>query len=118
MVSSLDRVINHWNTDSPKWDGMKERIGPIPDDCGASPEVLSDAAYAFKGAGNNRKSMYYFTRSIEAYRVGPGLMWRIWYREDDYHAPRSYLDIIFQYRFRLSDADRAEGLSIRITNAF
>ena len=45
MVSSLDRVINHWNTDSPKWDGMKERFGPIPDDCGASPEVLADAAY-------------------------------------------------------------------------
>ena len=53
-----------------------------------------------------------------ALSIGPGLMWRIWYREDDYHAPRSYLDIIFQYRFRLSDADRAEGLSIRITNAF
>jgi hypothetical protein len=53
-----------------------------------------------------------------ALSVGPGLMWRIWYREDDCHAPRSYLDIVFQYRFKLSDADRAEGLSIRITNAF
>lgn len=53
-----------------------------------------------------------------ALSVGPGLMWRIWYREDDYHASRSYLDIIFQYRFKLSEADRAEGLSIRITNAF
>ena len=45
-------------------------------------------------------------------------MWRVWYREDDYHAPRSYIDIILQYRFKLSDADRAEGLSLRITNAF
>ena len=53
-----------------------------------------------------------------ALSVGPGLMWRIWYNEDDYHAPRSYLDVVLQYRFRLSDADRAEGLSIRITNAF
>lgn len=53
-----------------------------------------------------------------ALSIGPGLMWRIWYREDDCHAPRSYLDIVFQYRFKLSDADRAEGLSVRITNAF
>ena len=53
-----------------------------------------------------------------ALSVGPGLMWRIWYNGDDYHAPRSYLDVILQYRFNLSDADRAEGLSIRITNAF
>jgi len=53
-----------------------------------------------------------------ALSIGPGLMWRVWYREDDYHAPRSYIVIILQYRFKLSDADRAEGLSIRITNAF
>jgi len=53
-----------------------------------------------------------------ALSVGPGLMWRVWYNEDDYHAPRSYLDVVLQYRFKLSDADRAEGLSIRITNAY
>ncbi len=33
----------------------------------ASPDVLADAAYAFKRAGNNVKSMEYFTRSIKAY---------------------------------------------------
>jgi cystathionine beta-lyase len=32
MVSSFDKVINRRNTDSLKWDGMKERFGPIPDD--------------------------------------------------------------------------------------
>ncbi|MEG3066260.1 tetratricopeptide repeat protein [Acetomicrobium sp.] len=58
------------------------------------------------------------SKEMWALSVGPGLMWRIWYREDDYHAPRSYLDVILQYRFKLSDADRAEGLSIRIMNAF
>jgi len=32
MVSSFDKVINRRNTDSLKWDGMKERFGPNPDD--------------------------------------------------------------------------------------
>ena len=32
MASSFDKVINRMNTDSLKWDGMKERFGPIPDD--------------------------------------------------------------------------------------
>ncbi|KUK56983.1 MAG: Hemolysin [Synergistales bacterium 53_16] len=32
MASSFDKVINRMNTDSLKWDGMKERFGLIPDD--------------------------------------------------------------------------------------
>lgn len=42
--------------------------------------------------------------------MGPGISARYWFREDVYHAPRSYLDISLQYRWRLSGAQRAGGV--------
>ena len=40
---------------------------------------------------------------------GPGLGVRHWFREDKYHAPRSYFDVTLQYRIRLAGDDRARG---------
>ncbi|WP_454918872.1 NfrA family protein [Xanthobacter sediminis] len=42
--------------------------------------------------------------------VGPGVSLRYWFNEDEYQAPHSYLDLMAQYRFKLSGDDRAEGL--------
>ncbi|BAF89220.1 TPR repeat protein [Azorhizobium caulinodans ORS 571] len=42
--------------------------------------------------------------------AGPGLNIRYWFREDVYHAPMSYFDLTFQYRFKLAGDDRGEGL--------
>jgi tetratricopeptide (TPR) repeat protein len=42
--------------------------------------------------------------------AGPGVSVRHWFREDKYHAPRSYVDMTLQYRARLSGDDRIEGV--------
>lgn len=41
---------------------------------------------------------------------GPGISVRLWMREDTYHAPRSFIDLNMQYRFRLAGDDRSKGL--------
>lgn len=41
---------------------------------------------------------------------GPGISVRLWTREDTYHAPRSFIDLNMQYRFRLTGDDRSRGL--------
>ena len=42
--------------------------------------------------------------------AGPGATMRYWFREDEYTAPMSYLDLTLQYRFKLAGDDRAEGI--------
>ncbi|GAC1600018.1 MAG: hypothetical protein NVS3B2_01850 [Ramlibacter sp.] len=42
--------------------------------------------------------------------AGPGVSLRHWFREDKYAAPRSYVDLSLQYRFRVSGDERAKGL--------
>lgn len=47
--------------------------------------------------------------------IGPGLGARYWFREDVSAAPRSYLDVLLGYRFRISGAERAKGLFVTAT---
>lgn len=47
---------------------------------------------------------------------GAGVGLRYWFREDEYHAPASWLDFHVQYRF--ASAERAHGLLIRTLLAF
>lgn len=49
---------------------------------------------------------------------GPGVNLRYWFREDGYHAPRSYLDLSLQYRFKLSGDDRARGFFLTTTLSY
>jgi len=42
--------------------------------------------------------------------AGPGLTARYWFNEDEYAAPRSYVDLTLQYRFKLAGDERAEGI--------
>lgn len=42
--------------------------------------------------------------------AGLGVSWRLWMREDHYHAPRSFLDFTLQYRHRLAGDDRSQGV--------
>lgn len=42
--------------------------------------------------------------------AGPGVSLRRWFREDRYAAPRSYVDLALQYRFRVAGDERAKGL--------
>jgi adsorption protein A len=42
--------------------------------------------------------------------AGPGVSLRHWFREDTYHAPRSYVDVTLQYRARISGDDRMKGV--------
>lgn len=42
--------------------------------------------------------------------IGPGIGLRYWFREDMHHAPASFVDMSVQYRFRLTGADRSNGI--------
>lgn len=42
--------------------------------------------------------------------AGPGVWVRKWFRGSDDSAPRSYVDLLLQYRLRVSGGKRAEGL--------
>ena len=53
-----------------------------------------------------------------AFGIGPGLGARLWFREDVYAAPRSYLDVTMGYRGRLSGAKRAKGLFVTTTLSY
>jgi hypothetical protein len=46
----------------------------------------------------------------EAYGAGGGLSLRLWFRQDRYSGPASYLEMSAQYRARLAGDKRAEGL--------
>ncbi|MGE8367804.1 NfrA family protein [Cupriavidus basilensis] len=46
--------------------------------------------------------------------IGPGIAFRYWFRETRDSAPASWLDVSIQYRFRLTSAERAEGLVTRL----
>ena len=45
--------------------------------------------------------------------VGPGINFRYWFRESQYAAPASWLDVTVQYRLPLTHADRAKGVVAR-----
>ena len=49
---------------------------------------------------NNRASM----------GAGAGVNLRYWFREDAYHAPRSFVDLSLQYRLKIVGDDRAKGV--------
>lgn len=46
---------------------------------------------------------------------GPGISLRHWFREDAHHAPASWADLTLQYRFEMTQSNRAHGLSLRAT---
>ena len=46
--------------------------------------------------------------------AGPGVSWRHWFREGQYAAPASYIDLSVGYQFGLSGGDRAEGVFLGI----
>ncbi|NUU04637.1 NfrA family protein [Herbaspirillum robiniae] len=53
-----------------------------------------------------------------AFGFGPGVNVRYWFREDRYHAPRSYLDLSLQYRVRVGGDDRAKGFFLTTTLSY
>ena len=61
----------------------------------------------FGGVGVNYDSAL---RNAEAVGAGPGVSLRRWFRETKYAAPRSFVDLTLEYRFRLAGDERAEGL--------
>lgn len=56
--------------------------------------------------------------SRSAVGIGPGISARYWFREDVYNAPRSYLDVALQYRWRVSGASRAGGVFLVTTLSY
>ena len=61
----------------------------------------------FGGIGMNYDSAL---ARAEAVGAGPGVSLRRWFREAKYVAPRSFVDLTLEYRFRLAGDERAEGL--------
>lgn len=53
-----------------------------------------------------------------AFGFGPGVNFRYWFREDRYHAPRSYVDVSLQYRLKIGGDDRARGFFFTTTLSY
>lgn len=54
----------------------------------------------------------------DALGAGPGIALRWWFREGTYAAPKSYVDLNLQYRFKLAGDDRARGVFVGLTFAY
>lgn len=54
----------------------------------------------------------------ESYGVGPGIVLRQWFNEDKYTAPRSYIEGVVQYRFKLGGDDRVKGIFAGVNVAY
>jgi Flp pilus assembly protein TadD len=50
--------------------------------------------------------------------LGPGVNLRYWFREDAYHAPRSYVELSLQYRMKISGDERARGFFMSTTLSY
>lgn len=50
--------------------------------------------------------------------IGPGVGLRYWFRGDTFHAPRSYVDTLLQYRQRIDGAERAKGVFFTTTLSY
>ncbi len=50
--------------------------------------------------------------------IGPGVNLRYWFREDTYHAPRSYVEVSLQYRMKISGDERARGFFMSTTLSY
>jgi tetratricopeptide (TPR) repeat protein len=50
--------------------------------------------------------------------AGPGLALRWWFREDTHSAPKSYVDLNVQYRFKVAGDVRARGVFVGLTVAY
>ena len=50
--------------------------------------------------------------------AGAGFSLRYWFRENKYAAPRSYIDMNIQYRFKIAGDDRAQGVFAGVTIAY
>jgi predicted Zn-dependent protease len=50
--------------------------------------------------------------------LGPGVNLRYWFREDAYHAPRSYVEVSLQYRMKISGDERARGFFMSTTLSY
>ena len=50
--------------------------------------------------------------------MGPGLNFRYWFNDDFYTAPRSFVELSLQYRFRLQGDDRAQGVFMNTSMSY
>lgn len=60
----------------------------------------------------------YVSGQENAVGAGVGASLRYWFNEDKYNAPRSYWDVSLQYRGRISGAERAKGVFLRVTLSY
>jgi tetratricopeptide (TPR) repeat protein len=86
--------------------GESFRLDPISDKLVATPFLALGGSYdsSFADPG--------------ALGAGPGFALRYWFREDVYAAPRSYVDLNLQYRFKLAGDNRARGVFAGMTVSY
>lgn len=92
----------------------------LPDDWSkntvVTPHVVLAADYVQSFAplnGTGSASTLTALSKPNAIGAGVGVNWRRWLREDYYNAPRSYIDLSLQYRWRIAGDTRAGGLFFR-----
>ena len=92
-----------------RW-GRSTRLGDRNSRSVFTPHLFFTASYDSgydDNAGQTRLAM----------AAGPGIVYRRWYREDKYNAPRSYWDLTVQYRFNIG-VRRMDGLLVQWFNSF
>ncbi|MCP1118933.1 NfrA family protein [Robbsia andropogonis] len=95
---------NYWTTEADL--GRTYRIDAIKPEATIFP-------YAVVGGDYNQ-----LTNNGYGVGVGAGLTMRWQFRQDRYHAPRSYWQASVQYRFRIAGDDRAKGVFINLTYGY
>jgi hypothetical protein len=86
--------------------GRSFRLDPISDRAAVTPFL------ALGGGYNN------LLATPNALGAGPGVAIRWWFREDTYSAPKSFVDLNVQYRFKLAGDNRARGVFVGFTIAY
>lgn len=83
--------------------GHRWKLDSLSDNLVITPHVV------LMGDFDNRETVQ------TALGLGPGISLTKWFREDKYQAPASWFDLTAQYRLRLSNAQRAQGWTLRAT---
>lgn len=122
--TDLNVVDPHWRTwqvygEADRYFDAAQNIGVFEGRFGESFRVdpISDRLVAtpFLALGGSYDSSFADPGALGA---GPGFALRYWFREDKYTAPRSYVDMNVQYRFKLAGDNRARGLFAGMTLSY
>ena len=91
--------------------GRSFKVGGLGSRFVVSPHVFAEANY------NSLNSTIMIGGKDWDVYAGPGIHFRKWYREDKLNAPKSYFDVVVQYRFAVT-SNSSDMLYVVLSNSF